>query len=222
MSLNDPHWGRSGADKDSDKTEVRNDEPRRDDLPESNDTNHGQGDDRRNVSRQRDNNREPASDLDQLCKISTRPSTGCSVQKILESRVPNTTRSLVSLIENSRKDPSSNDGGDGREPPRYGKGGDPFGGMRRPGRRPSSLKGAATLLGVLLVGWAASGIYIVPEGQVGVVTTFGRYSSDSAAGINWRLPWPIQDTEIVDVSSVRKAEIWYSRLLSSPTGSPEC
>lgn len=204
MSLNDPHWGRSGADKDSDKTEVRNDEPRRDDLPESNDTNHGQGDDRRNVSRQRDNNREPASDLDQLWEDFNKAING-----MLGGKNPGVSRPQYDKEsrESHREDPSSNDGGDGREPPRYGKGRDPFGGMRRPGRRPSSLKGAATLLGVLLVGWAASGIYIVPEGQVGVVTTFGRYSSDSAAGINWRLPWPIQDTEIVDVSSVRKAEI---------------
>lgn len=57
------------------------------------------------------------------------------------------------------------------------------------------------------IAWLASGIYIVPEGQIGVVTTFGKYTQDSAPGINWRLPWPVQDVEIVDVSSVRKAEI---------------
>ena len=47
----------------------------------------------------------------------------------------------------------------------------------------------------------------MPEGQIGVVTTFGKYTQDSAAGINWRMPWPVQRVEIVDVSSVRKAEI---------------
>ncbi len=71
----------------------------------------------------------------------------------------------------------------------------------------ASGRGLLALIGVAIIGWAATGIYIVPEGQVGVVTTFGRYTSDSAAGINWRAPWPIQDVEIVDVSSVRKAEI---------------
>ncbi len=83
----------------------------------------------------------------------------------------------------------------------------PFG--RRSGGRAQRASGRSLLLlcAVAVVGWAASGIYIVPEGQVGVVTTFGRYTKDSAAGINWRAPWPIQDVEIVDVSSVRKAEI---------------
>ena len=52
-----------------------------------------------------------------------------------------------------------------------------------------------------------AGFYIVPEGQVGVVTTFGRYTADAAPGFNWRMPWPVQDAELVDVSSVRKTEI---------------
>ena len=125
--------------------------------------------------------------------------------------------------ESHREDPSSNDGGDGREPPRVmERGGNPFGGSAS--ARASTFfseGGSRMLLGVLLVGLVSSVEFILfPEGQVGVVTTFGRYSSDSAAGINWRLPWPIQDTEIVDVSSVRKARNRYSRL-SSPTGSPD-
>ena len=69
------------------------------------------------------------------------------------------------------------------------------------------MRGIAGLVGVAAIAWLASGIYIVPEGQIGVVTTFGKYTQDSAPGINWRMPWPVQDVEIVDVSSVRKAEI---------------
>lgn len=69
------------------------------------------------------------------------------------------------------------------------------------------LGGIAVLACVAVVAWAASGFYIVPEGQVGVVTTFGKYTKDASAGFNWRMPWPIQEAEIVDVSSVRKAEI---------------
>ena len=42
---------------------------------------------------------------------------------------------------------------------------------------------------------------------MGVVTTFGRYTADAAPGFNWRMPWPVQDAELVDVSSVRKTEI---------------
>ena len=55
--------------------------------------------------------------------------------------------------------------------------------------------------------WLASGFYIVPEGQKGVVTTFGRYTESMNAGFRWHLPYPIQDVQLVDVSSVRKAEI---------------
>ena len=43
--------------------------------------------------------------------------------------------------------------------------------------------GFAALLGVLGLIWVGSGFYIVPEGQVGVVTTFGRYSETTSAGI---------------------------------------
>ena len=58
-----------------------------------------------------------------------------------------------------------------------------------------------------ILGWAVSGFYIVPEGQTGVVTTFGAYSRSTLPGINWHIPAPIQDVELVDVSSVRTAEI---------------
>ena len=58
-----------------------------------------------------------------------------------------------------------------------------------------------------VIGWSVSGFYIVPEGQTGVVTTFGAYSKSTMPGINWHLPAPIQDVELVDVSSVRTAEI---------------
>lgn len=67
--------------------------------------------------------------------------------------------------------------------------------------------GMGLLLGILLVGWAATGFYIVPEGQTGIVTTFGRYSDSTAPGFRWHVPMPIQDVQLVDVSSVRTAEI---------------
>ena len=60
---------------------------------------------------------------------------------------------------------------------------------------------------VLAVFWLSTGFYIVPEGQKGVVTTFGRYAETTAAGFRWHMPYPIQDVSLVDVSSVRKAEI---------------
>ena len=66
-------------------------------------------------------------------------------------------------------------------------------------------------LGILalcvVIGWAASGFYIVPEGQTGVETTFGRYTNSTMPGFHWHFPAPIQDMQLVDVSSVRTAAI---------------
>ncbi len=67
--------------------------------------------------------------------------------------------------------------------------------------------GFAALLGVLGLIWVGSGFYIVPEGQVGVVTTFGRYSETTAPGFRWRMPWPVQSNELVDILSLRKVEV---------------
>jgi membrane protease subunit HflK len=67
--------------------------------------------------------------------------------------------------------------------------------------------GFAALLGVLGLIWLASGFYIVPEGQVGVVTTFGRYSETTPPGFRWRMPWPVQSSELVDILSLRKVEV---------------
>jgi membrane protease subunit HflK len=67
--------------------------------------------------------------------------------------------------------------------------------------------GVATVLGVAALIWLGSGAYIVQEGQVAVVTTFGRYSETTTPGFRWRLPWPVQAHEPVDVLSVRTLEI---------------
>lgn len=65
----------------------------------------------------------------------------------------------------------------------------------------------ALIIAIALLIWLSTGIYIVQEGRVGVVTTFGKYSSTSAPGFRWRAPWPIQGHEIVDVFTVRTIAI---------------
>ncbi len=62
------------------------------------------------------------------------------------------------------------------------------------------------LLGIITL-WLASGFFIVQEGQAGVVLQFGKYKYTAKPGINWRLPYPIQTTEIVNLSGVRSVEI---------------
>ncbi|MDB5920914.1 MAG: hflK [Massilia sp.] len=92
----------------------------------------------------------------------------------------------------------------------FGKntGGNEGGGGYRP-----DMKGAGITVGVVgaivLFIWLASGAFIVQEGQVGVVTTFGKLSHTTGAGFNWRWPYPFQAHELVNVSQVRTAEVGY-------------
>jgi len=67
--------------------------------------------------------------------------------------------------------------------------------------------GVAAVLAAILIVWMSTGFYIVQEGQVAVVTTFGRFDSITGAGFRWRAPWPIQSHEIVDVFSQREIEV---------------
>jgi membrane protease subunit HflK len=67
--------------------------------------------------------------------------------------------------------------------------------------------GAGIIAGVLIAVYIGSGVYIVQEGQAGVVQQFGRYKYTTPAGIQWRLPYPFQSNEIVNMSQVRSVEI---------------
>jgi membrane protease subunit HflK len=67
--------------------------------------------------------------------------------------------------------------------------------------------GVVAVLAALALIWMCTGFYIVQEGQVAVVSTFGRYDSTTGPGFRWRAPWPVQAHEIVDVFSVRKVEV---------------
>lgn len=80
------------------------------------------------------------------------------------------------------------------------------GGAGRRGEKRSGF-GAGVFLAFVVAGWAASGFYIVPEGQTGVVTTFGRYAESTMPGFHWHMPAPVQSVQLVDVSSVRTTEI---------------
>jgi len=64
-------------------------------------------------------------------------------------------------------------------------------------------------IGILVVIWAASGIYTVDPAEVGVVRTFGAFTAQTDPGLNYRLPWPIQSHEVVNVLEERRAEIGF-------------
>jgi membrane protease subunit HflK len=90
----------------------------------------------------------------------------------------------------------------------FGKRGGGDGGGYRPDARGVGV--TATVVGAILVLiWLASGAFIVPEGQVGLVTTFGELSHKTGAGFNWRWPAPFQAHETVNVTQVQTVEIGY-------------
>ena len=90
-----------------------------------------------------------------------------------------------------------------------GNGGD--GGGRPPVElNPKILSGGAGLIGVLaILAWLASGFYIVDASQRGLVLQFGKYKESTESGLRWRLPYPIQSHELVNISGVRTLEIGY-------------
>src|SRR3954465_6860837 len=91
-----------------------------------------------------------------------------------------------------------------------------FGRRRRggdePPRSPSSwqIGGGASLLIVLIVlVWLPGGFFIVVEGERGGGVTLGRFSQETNPGLRWRVPWPIQSHEIVNLAQVRTLEVGY-------------
>jgi len=77
-----------------------------------------------------------------------------------------------------------------------------------------SFKGAGAGIGVLsvigLLLWLASGFYIVPEGQAAAVLRFGEFKYlNDRAGFTWRIPFPVETHEMVNVQQLRQIEIGY-------------
>lgn len=214
MSLNDPHWGRNGSEEEPPK-----DENKKGDIPQEKDY-------------EEDDFQEPPlrQSPTQQTQQPQMPNQNDGSNGDLEELWKQFNDRLNSILGNraGKKDPGQNQNAnqgneiwDSSEPPprenhpfNYGFGGNGGSGgnrRRRPpirGADPGSSKALfiIALLAALIV-WVATGFYIVPEGEKGVVTTFGRFTETSNPGFRWHIPYPIQDVDLVDVSSVRKAEI---------------
>lgn len=67
--------------------------------------------------------------------------------------------------------------------------------------------GIGLLAGIGLAVWLASGVYIVNDGQRGVVMQFGKYVGTSLPGPHWHLPYPIQTVTTVDVDQFRSRQM---------------
>jgi modulator of FtsH protease HflK len=74
--------------------------------------------------------------------------------------------------------------------------------------------GLGIIIGVLIAIYLGSGVFVVQDGHVGVVSQFGKYRQTVSQGIHWRLPYPFQSTEIVDTSQIRSVEVGRGTALS--------
>ncbi len=75
--------------------------------------------------------------------------------------------------------------------------------------------GAGVLVALVLGVWLASGFYIVDAASRGVVLTFGKYSDQTDPGLRWRMPYPLQTHEIVNLSQVRTLEVGYRNVVKT-------
>ena len=67
--------------------------------------------------------------------------------------------------------------------------------------------GLGALVLLVLVVWLFSGFYIVDPNERGVVLRLGKYNTVTEPGLNWRLPWPLESHEIVDLTGLRTVSV---------------
>lgn len=67
---------------------------------------------------------------------------------------------------------------------------------------------AAGVVGLAVVGYLLTGIYVVDPGEAGVVRRYGAVIVPRAEpGLHYRLPWPIDQVDIINVSDVRRETV---------------
>nr|WKF56414.1 Modulator of FtsH protease HflK [Paraburkholderia busanensis] len=79
------------------------------------------------------------------------------------------------------------------------------------GGRPDNGRGArigvGIVIGVLIAVYLGSGVFVVQDGQAGVVMQFGKYRYTAGQGVHWRLPYPFEAHELVNIGQIRQVEI---------------
>lgn len=79
-------------------------------------------------------------------------------------------------------------------------------------------KGTWIIGGLLLLFWLGSGLYVVGPGERGIVLLFREATEQTEPGLRYRLPWPIQSHELVDISQVRRAEVGFRTVAEASQG----
>ena len=71
-------------------------------------------------------------------------------------------------------------------------------------RRDAGSGGGFALIILLVVAWAATGLYRVDEAERGIVQRFGAYIGTTMPGLHWRIPYPVDAVDLVNASAVSK------------------
>jgi membrane protease subunit HflK len=75
-------------------------------------------------------------------------------------------------------------------------------------QRPGGKSWFPLAIGAIVLMWLGfSSIHQLEPKEQGIVTTFGKYTSTLSPGLNWTLPWPIQNVDIEKVSEFRVERI---------------
>ena len=92
--------------------------------------------------------------------------------------------------------------------PGGGGGGGLGGGFPRIPQRPDGKSWASLIAGGIVVVWLfASTVHMLGPKDQGIVTTFGSYSHTVGPGVSLTLPWPVQNVDVTDVTSIRRDTI---------------
>ncbi|MEC7902153.1 MAG: FtsH protease activity modulator HflK [Candidatus Neomarinimicrobiota bacterium] len=74
---------------------------------------------------------------------------------------------------------------------------------------PKLSMGTFPLVGIFVVLWLLTGIYVVGPDEVGVVQTLGKYSRAAQSGLNYHFPYPIEKVSTPKVTEVKRIEIGF-------------
>lgn len=74
---------------------------------------------------------------------------------------------------------------------------------------PKLSMGTFPLVGIFVVLWLLTGVYVVGPDEVGVVQTLGKYSRAAQSGLNYHFPYPIETVSTPKVTEVKRIEIGF-------------
>ena len=67
-----------------------------------------------------------------------------------------------------------------------------------------------TVIGVAVVAlWLASGFYVVQPDELGMVLRFGAFTRSAPPGLNYHLPWPIEEALLPKVTRVNRTDVGF-------------